>query len=47
MKDLYETIGKFARHAALIVHAGNPDREGQLLVDEVLGKIGINAPLVK
>lgn len=44
-KDLYQTIGKFARQATLIVHAGDPDREGQLLVDEVLEKLGIKAPV--
>lgn len=29
-------IKRFLHEAAEIVHAGDPDREGQLLVDEVL-----------
>ena len=41
-KDLYQTIEHFARQATEIVHAGDPDREGQLLVDEVLTQIGID-----
>ena len=44
-KDLYQTIKKYARQATLIVHAGDPDREGQLLVDEVLAQIGIQVPI--
>lgn len=44
-KDLYQTINKFARQATLIIHAGDPDREGQLLVDEVLEHIRIRVPV--
>lgn len=44
-KDLYQTIKRFAKEATMIVHAGDPDREGQLLVDEVLKQIGINVPV--
>ncbi len=44
-KDLYETIKRYATDATLIVHAGDPDREGQLLVDEVLEQIGIDVPV--
>jgi len=44
-KDLYQTIKKFAGQAALIVHAGDPDREGQLLVDEVLERLGNRIPV--
>ena len=44
-KDLYQTITKYARQATLIVHAGDPDREGQLLVDEVLAQIGNQVPV--
>ena len=44
-KDLYQTIKKFAGEAALIVHAGDPDREGQLLVDEVLERLGNRVPV--
>src|SRR5210317_1979686 len=32
-KDLYQTIKRYLPKATLIVHAGDPDREGQLLVD--------------
>lgn len=44
-KDLYSTIKRFAKAATMIVHAGDPDREGQLLVDEVLVKLGIDVPV--
>jgi len=44
-KDLYQTIKKFVGQAALIVHAGDPDREGQLLVDEVLEQLGNQVPV--
>lgn len=44
-KDLYQTIRKFVGQAALIVHAGDPDREGQLLVDEVLDQLGNQVPV--
>ncbi|MCG7201527.1 DNA topoisomerase III [Marinobacter pelagius] len=33
------------RQADTIVHAGDPDREGQLLVDEVLRYVGTQAPV--
>lgn len=33
------------RQADLIIHAGDPDREGQLLVDEVLRHVGTQAPV--
>jgi len=44
-KDLYQTIKRFVGQATLIVHAGDPDREGQLLVDEVLEKLGNQVPV--
>jgi DNA topoisomerase-3 len=44
-KDLYQTIKRFSKEATLIVHAGDPDREGQLLVDEVLEQIGVDVPV--
>ncbi|MEO0436617.1 MAG: DNA topoisomerase 3 [Pseudomonadota bacterium] len=44
-KELYDTIARFAKDATLIVHAGDPDREGQLLVDEVLERIGVKVPI--
>jgi len=33
------------RKADIIIHAGDPDREGQLLVDEVLNHVGIHCPV--
>lgn len=44
-RDLYKTIKRFAKDATVIVHAGDPDREGQLLVDEVLEHIGLDVPV--
>jgi DNA topoisomerase-3 len=35
-KKQLTTIGKLLKEASEVVHAGDPDREGQLLVDEVL-----------
>lgn len=36
-------LRKLVKHADQIVHAGDPDREGQLLVDEVLSHLKISA----
>lgn len=36
VKKQLATIGKLLKKASLVVHAGDPDREGQLLADEVL-----------
>ena len=36
MKDQLKVIGKLVKEAKLVVNAGDPDREGQLLVDAVL-----------
>lgn len=44
-KDLYQTIKRFSKEATLIVHAGDPDREGQLLVDEVLTQLKLEVPV--
>ena len=38
--DLLKTIKVLLARAARVVHAGDPDREGQLLVDEVLAFLG-------
>lgn len=40
-------IGKLLKKASLIVHAGDADREGQLLVDEVLTYFGNNKPVLR
>ena len=37
----YKIIKKLVNDADIVVNAGDPDREGQLLVDEVLGTLGI------
>ncbi|MCY1003969.1 DNA topoisomerase III [Myxococcus sp. MISCRS1] len=41
LKGLTALIGKAQR----VVHAGDPDREGQLLVDEVLDFVGFRGPV--
>ncbi len=38
-------IKKLLKSAARVVHAGDPDREGQLLVDEVLTFLGYKGPV--
>jgi DNA topoisomerase-3 len=38
-------IGRLLKEASEIVHAGDPDREGQLLVDEVLEHFRIKKPV--
>jgi DNA topoisomerase-3 len=43
--DLLETIRALLPRAELVVHAGDPDREGQLLVDEVLEYLGYRGPV--
>ncbi len=38
-----QVIGKLLKRADIVVHAGDPDREGQLLVDEVLDYLKLSA----
>lgn len=38
-KDLYENIKRLAQKATHIIHAGDADREGQLIVDSILDSI--------
>lgn len=40
-KKQYGRIRELVKEADEIVHAGDPDREGQLLVDEVLNDLGV------
>lgn len=40
-------IGKFIKQASTIVNAGDPDREGQLLIDEVLDFFGNTSPVLR
>ena len=44
-KKQFEIIKKLINKADVIVNAGDPDREGQLLVDEVLEYIGVKKPV--
>jgi len=43
--DLLKNIKRLLPGAARVVHAGDPDREGQLLVDEVLEFLGYRGPV--
>ena len=43
--DLLRSIARWLRSAERVVHAGDPDREGQLLVDEVLQFLGYTGPV--
>jgi DNA topoisomerase-3 len=42
---LLKSIKGLLKDAARVVHAGDPDREGQLLVDEVLHYLGYRGPV--
>ncbi|EGQ9696256.1 TPA: DNA topoisomerase III [Vibrio parahaemolyticus] len=46
-KKQVKTIGKLIKSATQIVNAGDPDREGQLLVDELLDHFNNTAPVVR
>lgn len=41
----FETVRRLISEAAEIVHAGDPDREGQLLIDEVLDFVNNTKPV--
>ena len=41
----FETVKELIGKADIIVNAGDPDREGQLLVDEVLYFVGNTKPV--
>jgi DNA topoisomerase-3 len=43
--DLFKTIKGLLPKAQEVVHAGDPDREGQLLVDEVLEHLSYRGPV--
>jgi DNA topoisomerase-3 len=42
---LLRSIARLLKKATRVVHAGDPDREGQLLVDEVLAFLGYRGPV--
>lgn len=44
-KEQYQTIKELLKQADEIVHAGDPDREGQLLVDELLEHLKNKRPV--
>lgn len=45
VKKQLSTIGKLMRSARVLVNAGDPDREGQLLVDEVIEHFHVRKPV--
>ncbi len=45
VRQQLNTLESLIRQANTIVHAGDPDREGQLLVDEVIRYFGTRAPV--
>jgi DNA topoisomerase-3 len=45
IKAQIKTIEQLVAKASEIVHAGDPDREGQLLVDEILDHLGVRKPV--
>ncbi|MBK1718075.1 DNA topoisomerase 3 [Thiocystis violacea] len=46
-KDQLAVIKRLLTQAAAVVHAGDPDREGQLLVDEVLQQFRCQLPVTR
>jgi DNA topoisomerase-3 len=38
----FSILKKFIKQASHIIHCGDPDREGQLLVDEVINHVGVS-----
>jgi len=45
VKQQLKVLESLIRQADMITHAGDPDREGQLLVDEVLRYVGTTVPV--
>jgi len=43
--SLFKTIKQFVGKASVVVNAGDPDREGQLLIDEILEELGNRKPV--
>lgn len=43
--EQFQTIKRLIEQADLIVNAGDPDREGQLLIDEILTYVGTDKPV--
>ena len=47
VRQQLRVLESLIRQASTIYHAGDPDREGQLLVDEVLRYVGTQAPVYR
>ena len=45
VRQQLNVLESLIRQAKIIIHAGDPDREGQLLVDEVIRYFGTRAPV--
>ena len=43
--DQIKEIKKLLKGASLVINAGDPDREGQLLIDEILEELGYKGPV--
>ena len=46
-KDLVESIAQLLKEADLVIHAGDPDDEGQLIVDELLDYLGYSGKVMR
>lgn len=46
-KEQFDTVKRLAKEASTIVHAGDIDREGQLIVDELLQFVGNRKPVLR
>lgn len=44
-RSLFQTIKSLVAKATVVVNAGDPDREGQLLIDEVLEQLQVKKPI--
>lgn len=44
-KDQVKTIAAALKSATLVINAGDPDREGQLLIDEIIEECGYKGPV--
>jgi len=47
VKEQIETIKKLLKQADVVINAGDPDREGQLLVDEILEQLGYKGKVLR
>ena len=47
VKEQIETIQKLLKQADVVINAGDPDREGQLLIDEILEQLGYKGKVLR